>query len=175
MPLLYPCGTSSSSSFTAWSLLLLHTFLKCSVLPQPTHIFLYARHCLHVCTPPQYGHCQYCDVGSSGPLVFSSFGLFAIFTLLNCLSSVTVFKTVVWALCTYTLFAQASMPPLVMWSSSLAVVNFFIISSSMYLSFKLWMNCSFSCLSLDSYTLLLPCAAFPSTPLHFHFQTDIVS
>ena len=148
-PSLYPCGTSSSSSFHAQSLLLWHTFLKCLVLPQTAHIFPYTGYCLSTFTPPQYQHGHHCDVRSSGPLVLPSFGFFTIFTLSNCLDSVIVFKTAVWVLCASTLFAQASMPPLVMWSSSLAVVNSFIISSSMYLSFKPLMNCSFSCLSIS--------------------------
>ena len=91
-PSLYPCDASSSSSFTTWSLLLQHTFLKCLVLPQPTHVFPYARHCLGMCTPPQYWHGCCCDVRPSGPLVLSSFGFFAIVALLNCLDFVMVFK-----------------------------------------------------------------------------------
>ena len=37
---------SISTSWTAWLLLLLHTFLKCPVLPHATHIFPYTGHCL---------------------------------------------------------------------------------------------------------------------------------
>ena len=45
LPSLYSWDTSTHISFTALSLLLQHTFLKCLVLPQPTHVFPYARHC----------------------------------------------------------------------------------------------------------------------------------
>ena len=131
-PSLYPCDASSSSYFTAQPLLLWHTFLKCLVLPQPAHVFPYAGHCLGTCTLPQYWHGHCCDVRPSGPLVPSSFSFFAIFTLSNGLNSVIVFKSAAWALCASTLFAQASIPPLVMWSSSFMAVKSFIISSSMY-------------------------------------------
>ena len=93
-PSLYSCGASSSSSFTAWCLLLWHIFLKCLVLPKPAHILPYARHCLSTCTPPQYWHGCCCDVGSSRPLVLPTFGFFTIFTLLNCLDSVMLCKVV---------------------------------------------------------------------------------
>ena len=73
-PLLHSCDSSFSSSLTALPLLLWHTFLKCPVLPQPTHILSYARHCLGTCTLAQYLDGCHCAFGSSGHLVLSSFG-----------------------------------------------------------------------------------------------------
>ena len=61
---LHSCDSSIASPFTALSLLLQHTFLKCPVLPQPMHVLLYARHCLSMCILPQYlhGHCCAVDL-----------------------------------------------------------------------------------------------------------------
>ena len=140
---------STYISFTTLSFLLWHTFLKCPVLPQPEHVFPHAGHCLSTCTPPQYWYDCHCDVQITGALALSSFGLFAIFTLLNCLDSVRVSNTVACTLCASTHFAHASTPPLVIWSSLLVAVSSVMISSNMCLSLRLWMNCSLSYLSIS--------------------------
>ena len=149
LSLLYSLDISTSMSFTALSLLLWHTLLKCLVLPQPAHVFLYAGHCLSGCTPPQYWHGCCCDVQPTRALTLSSFGLKDIFTLSNCLDSVSVSHTAACTLYTPTLFAQASTPLLVKWSSLLVTVSSFMISSNICLSLRPWMNCSLSCLSIS--------------------------
>ena len=58
----------------------------------------------------------HCGVQPTGALVVSSFALFDIFILSNCLESVTMFKTAALALYTSTLFVQASTPPFVICS-----------------------------------------------------------
>ena len=72
-PSFHSCDSSISSSFTALSLLLWHTFLKCLILIQPAHVLLYARHCLSVYNLPQYLHGCHCAVGPGGCLVLPSF------------------------------------------------------------------------------------------------------
>ena len=72
-----------------------------------THILPYTEHCLSWCNPPQYLHGCHCDVQPTGALVVSSFAFFDTFILLNCLDSVSIFKTAACALCASTLFAQA--------------------------------------------------------------------
>ena len=62
LPLLYSSDVSSSISFTTLLLLLLHTFLKCCILPHPAHIFPYTGHCLSRCTLPQYWHGYCCNI-----------------------------------------------------------------------------------------------------------------
>ena len=130
------CVFSISSSFTALSILLWHTFLKCLVLPHPGHILPYAGHCLGACNPPQYLHGCHYIVGPGAHLVLSPFAFFMICTLTNCLDSVMVFNTAARALCASTLLAQASTPLLVIWSSVFVTVSSFMISSSMHLSFN---------------------------------------
>ena len=112
-PALYSCISSISSLFTALSLLLWHTFLKCPVLPHHVHVLPYDGHCLGVCNPPQYLHGCHCVSGPCGHLVLSSFAFFKICTLSNCLNSIMVFNTAAWALCASTLLVQASTPSLV--------------------------------------------------------------
>ena len=85
LPSLPFCAPLTSSSFTALSLLLWHTFLKWPVLLQPVHVLSYVRHCLSASSPPQHLHEHHWSVVPGGHLVLSSFTFFTIFTLSNCL------------------------------------------------------------------------------------------
>ena len=169
LPSLYSRDISCSISFTTPLLLLQQTFMKCHILPHPAHILPYAGYCLSWCVPPQYLHCCHCMVWLTGVLAMSSFVFFYIFILSNCPDSVRVFSTTIWALCTSTLLAHVSTPLLVMWSSFLVAVNSFIISSSMCLPFRPWMNCSLSCLSTLLVIALYCCYMQSSHPLFYIF------
>ena len=133
---LYSWDTSCSISLTTLLLLLWQTFLKCPTLPHSAHILPYTGHCLGWWISPQYLHGCLCVVWCTGALVLSSFAFFDSLILSICFDSIKVFSTAAWALCTSTLLVHANMSPLVMLSSVLVVVNYSIISSSIYLSFK---------------------------------------
>ena len=62
---------SISTSWTAWLLLLLHTFLKCPVLLHAAHIFLYTGHCLGawLCLQYLHGHLRCVATCTSVPQV----------------------------------------------------------------------------------------------------------
>ena len=146
LPSLYSWDVSNSISFIALLLLLQHTFLKCPILPHPHMSF----HTLATVSAGTLFHnIDMAGAAMSDQLEFLQYLplLFLIFFLSNCLDSVNLFNTVVCTLCASTLFAYASTPPFVMWSSLLVAVRSSIISSNICLSFRPWMNCSFSSLS----------------------------
>ena len=143
----YSCIPSCSISLTTLLFLLWQTQQKCSILLHSMHILPYAGHSPGGCIPPQYLH-GFCAVllWCIAIFVLLSLTFLETFILSNCLYSVIVFNTATWALCTSTLLARANITPLVIWPSFFAVVNSFIISSSMLLSFCPCINCSLSCL-----------------------------
>ena len=95
---LYSWDTSCSISLTTLLLLLWQTFLKCPTLPHSAHVLPYTGHCLSWWISPQYLHGCHCVVLCTGALVLSSFALFDILILWNCLESVNVFSTADWGL-----------------------------------------------------------------------------
>ena len=73
--------------------------------------------------------------------------LFETLILSNSFASVILLMTADCALCALTLFAQANTFVLMMIPFSFTFVSFLIISPNISVSFKPYMNCSFSCLS----------------------------
>ena len=129
---------SYSISLTALLFVLLHTLLKWPTLLYSMHVLPYAGHCLGGCVLPQYLHASchgvlYC-AGVLGLLACTGLDTFI---LLNSLVSVIALITAAWALCASTLFAHARTFPLVIWSSAITAINYFIISSSIFLSLRL--------------------------------------
>ena len=143
----FSCVTSCSISLTTQLFLLHHTLPKCPILLHSVHILPYTQHCLGRCVPPQYLHgCHGVLLWCIGIFVLLSMTFLGTSFLSKCLDSVIVFNTAAWALCASTLLAHSNTPPLVIWSSFFAVVNSFIISSSMVLSCSPCINCSLRCL-----------------------------
>ena len=133
--------TSTSTSWTAWSFLLQHTFLKWPNFLQLVHIFPYARHCLSACTDPQY---LYGQCGDALCVTLYAASYFATFTWSNLWESVMSLRITACILCASTVLAQISMSSLVIWSHCY------------FLLWALWLPhlASFSCLG-HGWTVLL--------------------
>ena len=172
---------SISTSWTAWFLLLLQTFLKCPVLLHAAHIFPYAGHCLGLWLCPQYLHgCLWC-VATCTSLCWVLFDSVPFFILSNTLISVRSFNTAACTLCALTLLAHDSTSLLVICILLVLDVSSLIILSNMILSFNLWINYSFSCLSTSfTHILLPPSITIPSILWHSYshfcivFQTVVI-
>ena len=99
-----------------------------------------------VCPATVFAQLPWCAALVHQYFCFACLDFSGYFILSNCPDSVNMFKTVTWALCTSTLLAHANTSPLVIHPLFFAVFNYFIISSSILLSFSPCINCSLSCL-----------------------------
>ena len=99
---------STSTSWTAWSLLLLHTFLKWPIFLHPAHIFPYAGNCLGTWLLPQYLHGHVWCAWHVVSMSHLHFVFWTILTLSNFFDSVISLNMATCACCASILLAHTN-------------------------------------------------------------------